>query len=503
MLMSPQPRSATRRRPVLALLALGLAVPLAAGPPQGFDGHEGPPGRGGELGTDTPPAGPGRPGPTVLPEPGVVELRAPLHRGVARGHVVVRFRAGVPRTERERIALQAGGHSYQRARWGDFGRVQVAPESSPEDLLETLRSDPAVAWAQLDPIYSGAVDSVNSVPAPAHLNDPLFSSQWPLEHIRYHEMLGRNSTGARGVVVAVVDSGVAFGSGGSFPAARGVDLEGVSFLPGRDFVDNGPPFDRGIRIRNEPLSRARRFGHGTFAAALIAAQVNNGVAMAGIAPEVTILPVRVLHLNNSVAASILAEAVRFAVAAGADVINMSIGGPEPFEPLRDALDAAHRAGVVVVASAGNEAGTPNPPADVLFPSRYPTVVAVGATAFDGTRATYSSTGPSLDLMAPAGENALSILGDTRDAALSTSFIHDPVTGETAYGGFFANGTSFAAPQVTAAAALLVALGVDDPDAVRFILEESVRDLGAPGRDAETGHGLLDLLRAHLGAGFTS
>jgi hypothetical protein len=106
-------------------------------------------------------------------------------------------------------------------------------------------------------------------------------------------------------------------------------------------------------------------------------------------------------------------------------------------------------------------------------------------------------------MAPAGESPAIQRGQTRDAALATSFLHDPATGLILYGGFFATGTSFAAPQVAAAAALLKALGMDDPEAIRFLLERTGQDLAAPGRDTQTGAGLLDLLRAHQGLGFAS
>ncbi|HLE83922.1 MAG TPA: S8 family serine peptidase, partial [Thermoanaerobaculia bacterium] len=452
------------------------------------------------------PAGPETGGPESPIPPGPVALAGsfPVHDGVARGHVVVRFRDEVPGWQREAVAVDAGGRAYRPARFADFARVEVGAGRPLGEVLRALRGNPAVLWAGTDPLYSGL--GRGALPAPSHqpIDDPFFSLQWNLERIRWHAALDLNPTGGRGVVVAVIDSGVAFGSGAAFPARRGVDLEGVSFLPGFDFVDPGsPPFDEGVALGERPVPpTSPRFGHGTFAAAQIAAAVGNGLAIAGIAPRVTILPVRVLGADNRTSASTVAEAIRFAVGAGADVINLSLGGPEPFEPMRQAIDDAVRAGVVVVAAAGNEGGD-DPPADVIFPARYEGAIAVGATAFDGGRASYSNTGPGLDLMAPAGESTQSIRGPTRDAVPATSFLHDPVTGETVYGGFFATGTSFAAPQVAAAAALLMALGVDDPAAVRFLLEQTAQDLAAPGRDGQTGEGLLDLLRAHQGLGFAS
>jgi serine protease len=211
---------------------------------------------------------------------------------------------------------------------------------------------------------------------------------------------------------------------------------------------------------------APRFGHGTFIAAQIAAAANNGLAGAGIAPRVTILPVRVINDQNFGFFSDVADGIDFAVAQGARVINLSLGGSQGPDFLRLAVERAHRAGVVIVASTGNEAADPDAPDDVSFPSRYPQVIAVGSTSFADRRASYSNFGPGLDLMAPAGDDASFVDALRRDAALAPSFLFDPENGQATYASFWATGTSFAAPQVAGAAALLVALGVRDPDAVR-------------------------------------
>jgi hypothetical protein len=494
----------------LVLALLTLTLPLLGAPP-GRDGHELPLRPGPRLSPEGPAptagSGPEEPDRTrFLSEPEAIAARSHARRGVAASHVVVKFRNEVPETRRDSISRAAGARARRAARWADFDRVAPGRGQSIDELLAALRADPGVEWAEADPIYTGAIGS--AAPAPpivgaSHVGDPLFPLQWNLERIHYHEALAFNPTGGAGVVVAVIDSGVAAGNGAAFPERRGVDLEGVTFLPGLDLVNGGPAFDEGIGVDPGPVERSRRFGHGTFAAAQIAAGVNNGVGIAGIAPRVTILPIRILGVDNFTTASEVAEAIHFAVAAGADVINMSLGGRGGFEPLAQAVTAADRAGVVLVAAAGNEHDDPDPPDDVNFPARYPEVIAVGATAFDGLPADYSNPGFSLDLVAPAGENPSAMIGNTRDASLAPSFVHDPVTGITTYGSFFITGTSFAAPQVTAAVALLMALGIDDPEVIRFLLFESAEDLGGFGRDIEFGHGLLDLLRAHQGLGFAS
>lgn len=494
-------------RGVLALSLLTVSLPLLGAPPT-RDGHELPLRPGPLLRPDAPshsvadePEPPGRT--RFLDEPEAVASRARSRRGVATSHVVVRFRDEVPAWRRESISHDAGARAYRTSRWADFARAVPGPGQSVDELLSALRADPDVAWAQADPIYTGSYERIEAITGESHVDDPFFPRQWNLERIHYHDALAFNSAGGAGVVVAVIDSGVAAGNGAVFPRRRGFDLEGVTFLPGLDLVDGGPAFDEGLAFDPGPVARSRRFGHGTFVASQIAAGVDNGVGIAGIAPRVTILPIRILDVDNTTTASEVAEAVTFAVAAGADVINMSLGGRGAFEPLAQAVTAADRAGVVMVAAAGNEHDEPDPPDDVNFPARYPEVIAVGATAFDGQPTSYSNPGLNLDLVAPAGEDPTIERGDTRDAALATSFVHDPVTTETVYGGFFITGTSFAAPQVGAAAALLISLGIDDPEVVRFLLFESAADRGGFGRDTEFGHGLLDLLRAHQGLGFGS
>jgi serine protease len=371
----------------------------------------------------------------------------------------------------------------------------VAPGDTVEALLPRLAAMPGVRSAEPDPIARGL--AVGAAAAGKRtFTDPLAAQQWTLSRIRLPEALDLNSTDGAGVVVAVIDSGVAFGDGAAFPARRGLDLEGTAFAPGVDFVDGGPPFDEGVAAG--PL----RFGHGTFVAAQIAATVDNGVAGASVAPRATILPLRVLGTGNFGLFSDVADAIDLAVARGARVINLSLGGNQGADFLADAVARAHRAGVVIVAAAGNEALEPGFPGDVLFPARYPEVIAVGSSSFADTRAGYSNTGPGLDLMAPAGDNVNRQVGfGSRDAALAPSFLFDPQSGATVYANFFANGTSFAAPQAAGVAALLTALGVGDPEAIRQLLTGTARELAAPGRDDDTGAGRLDALAAHRGLGF--
>jgi serine protease len=361
-----------------------------------------------------------------------------------------------------------------------------------------------VVWAEIDPLVRAAHSRVTAAAAPS---DPLYPRQWHLHRIGVEEALDRNPTNGAGVIVAVIDSGVAFGGGARFPARTAPDLEGTRILPGLDLVDGGPPWDEGTASDPDRPFQSLRFGHGTFVASVIAATIDNGLAGASVAPEVGILPVRVLDVDGFGTTSQVAEGIHFAIAQGAQVINLSLGASQGASAMAEAVAAAARAGALVVAAAGNEAEDglfdDELGRDVAFPARYPQAIAVGATGFDDQRAPYSNFGPSLDLVAPAGRTTGSFRAATCATASSPpASCTTRATGETVYAAFWATGTSFAAPHVAGAAALLFALGIDDPQAVRTMLEQTARDLAEPGFDETTGHGLLDAASAHRGIGFT-
>jgi serine protease len=465
------------------------------------------PGRGGERAVRR---GEPRPRPGA-PAPGLpvaeMELRGASARGRAAGHVLVRFADGLPAWQEEAVAAGLGAPRSRRARFGRFSRVEVPPGETPESMVRRFRAHPSVAWAETDPLLRAA--GHGRVTAAQNVNDPFFPRQWHMHRIGAEEALERNPSDGAGVIVAVIDTGVAAGNGSQFPFRRAPDMEATQFLPGFDFVDDdAQPLDLGSAADPDRPFSTPRFGHGTFVASVIAATVDNGLAGIGVAPRVTILPVRVLDVDGFGTSSDVAEGIRFAVDAGARVLNLSLGGTGIAQVTREALQHAADRGVVVVAAAGNDAEEPDVfedelGSDVAWPARFPTVLAIGATNFDDQRASYSNFGPSLDLVAPGGgDPGRELPGNVRDAVLATSFLYDPVTDEAFYGGFWATGTSFACPHAAGAAALLVALGVDDPEAVRAMLELTVRELGGEGFDTQTGFGLLDAAAAHRGLGFT-
>jgi type VII secretion-associated serine protease mycosin len=298
---------------------------------------------------------------------------------------------------------------------------------------------PAVAVAQPDPLPQQA----RQFPSRAHDQ---------LSPLRAQEAW-RYSTGA-GVVVAVLDSGV----DAEHPALAG------RVLPGRDYVDGSTDG------RTDPV------GHGTTVASLIA---GGGDPAIGLAPEATILPVRVLDEQNRYRrAGTVADGVVWAVNQGAQVINLSLGGARDSAALSGALAYAMANDVVVIACTGNLTGAAEEYREVWYPAREPGVVAVaGLTYPDGDEASHwpaSLAGPETVLAAPA-----------------------VMTGAEAGGGYRqVQGTSFASAVVSAAAALIRAQWPTLPAAdVVNRLVATAQDLGEPGRDPAYGFGAVDPVAA--------
>jgi uncharacterized repeat protein (TIGR02543 family) len=226
-------------------------------------------------------------------------------------------------------------------------------------------------------------------------------------------------------------------------------------------------------------------GHGTYVSGIIASATNNGAGSVGMAHNVSIMTIKANLLFAGVFYSDTLEySIYYAVNNGADVINMSLGGGG-VPPYANALDYAEAQGVVVVAASGNSGVNP-----VIYPAAYGSVLAVGAVNSNNSRSSYSNYGTALDFVAPVGD--------------STVMWHQTLTCQgtggcnegsdlTAYSMRFGAGTSYASPQVAGAVALIKGVNKDfSASAVKNILIETVVDIGEPGKDDETGYGLLNL-----------
>ncbi len=212
-------------------------------------------------------------------------------------------------------------------------------------------------------------------------------------------------------------------------------------------------------------------GHGTHCAG-IAAAVDNDIGVVGVAPDANLLPVKVLNQDGGAYLSWIADGIMWAANESADVISLSIGYANHVQSWQDACDYAYyEKGCVVVAAAGN-AGHPRKTDrdNVDYPARYDSVIAVAATTSSDTRASFSSTGPDVELAAP-GSYIFSTIWDNTYASMS--------------------GTSMSCPHVAGVAALVIDSGINGNVNVRQQMIVTAEDLGTSGHDWLFGYGIVD------------
>lgn len=318
--------------------------------------------------------------------------------------------------------------------------------------------------------------------------DPLVAKQWYLTYSGFYQSWV-TLPAFEPVPVAVIDSGV----DAEHPDLAGKVLDAKTFVGGS--------------------ARQDSFGHGTFVAGLIAAGVDNGIGIAGLAPSAQLLVAKVVTRSRAIPVEAEVKAIRWAVDNGARVINMSLGGVrDPLRPSNDtysrleadAISYAVSNGAVVVAAVGNGDQAPSSPWKYAsYPAALPHVLGVSATNDTGGIPKFSNRDAIYNDLAAPGLEILSIL----PRPLTARF---PACAEQGYSSCGpdeyreAQGTSFAAPQVTAAASVLLSLRPTlRPEQVTRILQSTARDLDvasgcsecATGRDALSGWGRLDVAAA--------
>ncbi|MEZ4667853.1 MAG: S8 family serine peptidase [Anaerolineae bacterium] len=327
--------------------------------------------------------------------------------------VIVRFNSTTTSAQRAAIIASAGGTIKESLDELNAMVVTFADTSALANLL------PASVVSEPDYIVRAAAYNVPT-------SDPYFEQQWGYRETGVLDAWQSLPPDAQKVIVAVIDSGI---------CANHPDLVGRS-LPGMDLVDGD----------NDPNDE---FDHGCGVSGVIAANIDNGIGIAGIAPNVMILPIRVLDQNGVGSYSNVAKAIITAANNGVDIINLSLGGANDSQLLRDAVDYAIAKGVMIVAAAGNTASD-----QILYPAAYEPVIAVGSVNSDLSESSFSAHGAGIDLWAP-GQNILLTRADGE--------YHNE------------SGTSFAAPQVTGIAALELAYRLSlklDRGIVHFVIDST-------------------------------
>jgi len=305
-------------------------------------------------------------------------------------------------------------------------------------------------------LFNNSIDSVEWDPIVRNSdykpNDVLIEGQWAIPKIDMYgawDLLNwydaaENSFEARRPVVAIIDSGL---------NKKHIDLQG-KILQGWDFYsDDDDPNDD--------------MGHGTHVAGIIAANTNNREGVASIAPNVWILPIKII-CGGMGGAEFLAKGLLYAADQKADVANMSLQFYSYSSLVVEAVNYAHERGLLMIAAAGNGHSE-----NVAYPARYDHVYAVSATDQGDGLAYFSNYGEQTDISAPG------------QAIISTYQPGDSYE--------YLSGTSMATPMIVAGAAQLFRYyGYEQDDAIMEHLASSSMDLGEPGWDKKFGYGRLDM-----------
>ncbi len=378
------------------------------------------------------------------------------------GEVVVKLKGRVTAASTH-ILLDQYDATVQQSTIADAYQLWLVPEGQELNTIEDLNADPRVQYAEPNYVYHAAV-----VP-----NDPNLSRQWAHTLIR-SSAAWDIAIGSRSLTIAIIDSGI---------DASHPDLQ-AKIVGGQDIIDGDAiPQDEN--------------GHGTHVAGIAAAVTNNAIGVAGTDWQAQIMPVRVLEADGSGTNWDIGQGIHWAHQNGANVLNLSLSGPDYSQHIRDAVNAAHAAGSLVVAAMGNcrvysppECPVANP---ISYPAAYDNTMAVAATTISDGYAYYSQYGNYCDVSAPGGE--IGFLGDPQ-GILSTLPTYSDFYLKTTYGYEenydYLQGTSMATAYVTGLATLIWSV---DPnltaDQVQDAIQNSADDLGNPGPDMNFGRGRVN------------
>lgn len=431
-------------------------------------------------------ASPGGPAPAKAAATGIAP--AAQARGFAPGRVVVKF----------------DGERSGRA-------MALPPRVGVREAAAALRGSPGVAYAEPDYIATASTflpDDTGTIPATPELAGNWTLRQWNFLPWQpdttgtltspggidavgaWRNLIAAGRPGAKGVTVAVLDTGIAYRNLGKRPEGGGArfrrspDFSAKQFVAGYNFVDdNRLPVDTN--------------GHGTHVAGTIAEETNNGVGLTGLAYKAKLMPVQVLNSHGRGQASAIAKGIRFATKRGAQVINMSFnfGCGKKVPDVDEALRLAAKKGIVLVASVGNLGSETciSPPATEGY------VVGVGGATEGGCLGSYSLTGEDVDVVAPGGGPPI---------AGCPSILSAPIYQVTLKSHGSPNfgtpsdyiGTSMAAAHVSGVAAMIIASGVLGNVSQRSLnnrvtqrLKDTARSIGLP--STQQGAGLIDAAKA--------
>ena len=374
--------------------------------------------------------------------------------------------------------------------------VLSVPSSEISALKDHIKNSDMVSWFEPD-LCKKKEEIDDPYFHHAGLWGQNYDDQWAIKRVGFSEEFIAEAKGrpdTQPIIVAVIDTGLDW---------YHPDLDQGSIWRNEDEIpDNGIDDDGNgytddiigwnfVNQNNRPWDYD---GHGTFVAGVIAAATNNSAGIAGVSPHARIMPLKALDEFGQGHASMIAEAIAYAADNGARVINLSLGGRGLTRVVKLAVEHATASGALVVVAAGNSA------TDVseYGPAGIDGVVTVSATDQRDRQAGFSNWGEEIDISAP-GVDVLSLRARKTDLLSYIRGVKYEVGAGIVGDGrayYRASGTSFAAPIVAGAAALIMSLRPEvDARAVRRMLLNSAKDIETPGIDNYTGYGLLDVQAA--------
>jgi serine protease len=394
----------------------------------------------------------------------VVQAQDP-YQGLDRvpGEVLLDFRDELPNRQCFRLAESYGLTSPEmRSQQSDEENLVVARVPEGSTSLQAV--------AHLGKHFELESASPNWILRASYVpNDARFSEQWHMRQI--HADDAWEITRGRGVVVAVIDTGVTFEKDPGNPEIRLLeDLENTAWTSGYDFV-------------HKRVCAVDDHAHGNHVSGTIAQSTNNGKGVAGVAYEATIMPVKVLSAYGGGTMQQVHDGIKFAADHGADVINMSLGGGPSSEMMKKVCQYARDKGVVIVCAAGNESAPM-----VSFPAAYPACVAVSAVNSVKEKSFYSNWGDEIVVGAPGGD-----LEDHNGDGVPDGILQNTIEpGNPSNPGYYSFiGTSMASPHAAGVVALIKGMGVTAPDYTEALLGETATRLEQPEDENFFGSGLID------------
>ncbi len=425
------------------------------------------------------------------------------------GEVAVHWRGGgstTPRGLQQRAGRNSGERLYALESLPEWSRGAARLGARPPRARGQGRAAAppaeAVRWETL-----AAVKALRRRPDVAHAepnylrrallrpNDRYYDLQWHYSLVNLPAAWDV-TVGDDAVIVAVIDSGVLL----AHPDLQGQLVPGYDFIRDPELALDGDGIDADPDDPGDGGSAGSIF-HGTHVAGTLGAATNNGVGVAGVAWNVSLMPLRVLGLGGVGTSYDIRQAIRYAAglpndsgrlpARRADVINLSLGGPSFSAADQAVIDEARAQGVAIVAAAGNEAST-----RPVYPAAYAGVIATSAVAIDRSLAPYSSFGNFVDLAAPGG-GLTDLNGDGYPDGVLSAWADDGLGG-LRFSYAFLQGTSMAAPHVAGVLALMKSVNPAlTPIALDnlLLLGELTAPLGSTVPSQQFGYGLIDARRA--------